>query len=334
MPVNILITSASRKVDLVRAFQAALAASGGGTVIPVDTSPLAAALYESPVRFLVPPSQDASFIPVLLDLCRARRVGLLVPTRDEELPVFARSKDLFETAGTTVMVCAPQTVDLCQDKLAFVQFCLREGFSVPRVLLPEDLGVDSALFPVFVRDRRGKGSTKAYKVDSSHRLADVLAVFSSPLIQEFIAEPEYTVDLFSDFSGTVVSVVPRNRLGIFGGESFIGRTFHHDRMIGECSRLAERLGLIGHNTIQCFFAGREVRFIEVNPRFGGGAALGFAAGAPTPEFLVRLSRGLPVEPCIGRFERGLVMLRYTQDRFLREEDLTSFPGGSAEIRTS
>jgi len=326
--VNILITSASRKVDLVRAFQKALETCGGGTVIAVDASPFSAALYESQARFLVPHSHEPSFLPVLLDLCRTHQVRLLVPTRDEELPIFARSREAFEAAGTTVMVCDAHTVDLCQDKLAFVRFCLHEGFDVPCLRAVDELRKDPLLFPVFVRDRRGKGSTRAYKIEDFRRLQEVLEVLRDPVIQEFVADPEYTVDLFADFSGTVISAVPRQRLKIFGGESFVGRTCCDAGLIEECRRLAQKLFLIGHNTIQCFFNGREIRFIEVNPRFGGGAALGFAAGVPTPEFLVRLAMGLPVEPRLGRFERGLVMLRYTQDRFLREEDLVSLAGGS------
>jgi hypothetical protein len=43
----------------------------------------------------------------------------------------------------------------------------------------------------------------------------------------------------------------------------------------------------------------------------------------TPWFLVRLALGRPVAPCIGAFQEGLVMLRYTQDVFKRETELLS-----------
>jgi len=319
--VNVLITSASRKVSLVRAFQEALAREGGGTVIPVDTSPCAAALYESPVRFLVPPSDHPAFITSLLEICRRHSVRLVIPTRDEELPVFARHKELFAETGAVVMVASVPVIDLCQDKKSFIHFCRTEGFSVPEVYAPEQVRKFPELLPVFVRDRYGKGSSSAFKVETIEQMDNLIWRLDDPIIQEYIQEPEYTVDLFRDFDGRVISVVPRERLKVFGGESFVGRTVYSPAIIEECSRLASKLDLVGHNTIQCFYDGECVKFIEVNPRYGGGASLGFAAGAPTPDYLIRLVRGLPVPPCVGKFEHDLVMLRYTQDRFLRQEQL-------------
>lgn len=326
--VNVLITSASRKVSLVRAFQEALAREGGGTVIPVDSSAYAAALYESPLRFLVPPSDHPAFIESLLEICRRHSVKLVVPTRDEELPLFARHKQLFEEIGVNVMVGSPGTVELCQDKKRFLEFCHQEGFAVPKVYTPEAVREQPTLLPVFVRGRRGKGSRNIFKVNTLLELDRSLEEVDDPIIQEFVDAPEYTVDLFSDFDGRIISVVPRARLKVFGGESFVSKTCYQKAIIRECSRLAQRLALVGHNTIQCFFDGLDVKFIEVNPRFGGGASLGFAAGAHTPTYLVRLVQGKTVPSCIGQFEPNLVMLRYTQDRFVKAEELEKMAGSS------
>ena len=84
--MNVLITSASRKVSLVRSFQAALKRRGGGNVIAVDISSFAPALYFADQHFLVPRSTEPRFIPELLRLCKQERVGLLVPTQLLELP--------------------------------------------------------------------------------------------------------------------------------------------------------------------------------------------------------------------------------------------------------
>jgi len=109
---------------------------------------------------------------------------------------------------------------------------------------------------------------------------------------------------------------------IFGGESFVSVTARNPVLIDESARLAEALNLVGHNTIQCFLDGGQVKFIEVNPRYGGGANLGFAAGVPTPDFLVRILKGELVEPCVGEFKDRYVMLRYSEDMFMDEASLT------------
>jgi len=318
--VNVLITSASRKVGLVRAFQEALAAEGGGAVVAVDTSPLSAALYAADRHFLVPGSARPEFQDLLLEICGRERVRLVVPTRDEELPIFASNRGRFADAGVVVAVPGAEVIRTCQDKVLFLDACARAG-----LLTPARIDPDSPRFPLFVKPRFGKGSRLAFRADHPGDLALALARTPEPIVQEFVDAPEYTVDLFADLEGKVLSVVPRERMVVLAGESFVGRTVKSPPVIEAASRLAHALGLVGHNTIQCFFDGARVLFIEVNPRYGGAAHLSFAAGAPSPRFLVRLLEGRAVERAVDDFRDGLVMLRYTEDLFLDRNQLAVGP---------
>lgn len=312
--MNILITSASRKVSLVKAFRRALSEEGSGQVVAIDANPRSAALYFADKAYIVPAGLDKEFLKTVQNICIKHEIKLVIPTRDEELPFFAENRKSLEDVGVCVMVSSLDAVKLCQDKALFVEFCLKHGLSVPKTYKPADL-FD---FPVFVKSRFGKGSKGAFRANSRSELDCILGRLKDPVIQECIEAPEYTIDLFADFSGKVISVVPRERLTIFGGESFIGRTCKNWNIINESIRLAEALNLIGHNTIQCFLHNGQVKFIEVNPRYGGAANLGFAAGAFTPRMLIRLVLGKEVKPCIGDFKEGLYMLRYTEDLFVDE----------------
>jgi carbamoyl-phosphate synthase large subunit len=319
--VNLLITSASRKVSLVRAFQSALALTGGGKVIAVDTNSASPALFAADQGFIVPRTSDQSFRPHLFELCSRERIELIIPTRDEELPLFAELRHDFLDVGIHVMVSDVDTVRLCQDKQAFSSFCRERKFGVPRNHEASD---GSAMpFPVFVKPRFGKGGYGARRVDSEEELLMVMRDAQQWVIQEFVGWPEYTVDLLADFDGQVISAVPRERQLTIAGESYVSRTVKAPGLMAESARLAAELGLKGHNTIQCFWNGKEAKFIEVNPRFGGAAALGIAAGAGTPEMILRLAKGERVEPRLGLFDTGLVMLRFTDDVFLRTEELNS-----------
>lgn len=313
--MNVLVTSASRKVALVRTFRDALAREGGGRVVAADTSPLSAALYEADEGVLVPPSADPGFVAALLALCHERQIGLLVPTRDEELPLLAAHREAFARAGVMVMVASPETIASCQDKARFLDCCERSGWSVPPRL---DRVTAAASLPVFARPRAGKSSVGAKRIDTR---AELDALPDDTLLQPLVASPEFTIDLFADFESRVISVVPRERVRIVSGESYVGRTAHLPALIDAASAMAVGFRLVGHNTLQCFYDGTSPQFIEINPRYGGAAQLGFAAGAVTPWFLVRLALGRPVEPCVGEFTNGLVMLRYTDDRFLAPEEL-------------
>jgi carbamoyl-phosphate synthase large subunit len=313
--VNVLVTSASRKVSLVRAFQEALARTGGGKVLAVDESRLSAALLAADERALVPRSDSSEFLPAIRRLCQKHGIGLLVPTRDEELPLFAAEKESFGAANVVVLVCSPASVALCQDKRAFVDFCALRKLPVPRTFAP---GHRPALsdYPVFVKPRRGKGGGGCTRVDSPEELDRVLGRDPDGLVQENVSAPEFTLDLFADLAGRVLSVVPRERVRVFGGESFVSRTTKNPALIELGQRVAEAFELVGHNTIQCFWRPSSAALIEVNPRYGGAANLGFAAGAHTPELAIRAALGQTLSPRIGEFTDDLVMLRYTEDRFV------------------
>jgi carbamoyl-phosphate synthase large subunit len=316
--MNILITSASRKVSLVQAFQRALA--GRGLVIAVDSNPYSPALYLADKHRLVPPSSDPRFVDYLVRLCQELEIRLLVPTRDEELVFFAENRSHFEAVGTKVHVSDPNAIRTCQDKWEFYAFCVKHGFGTPRTYDSTRLSEDLT-YPVFVKPRWGKGSLGAQRVDTGIELQMLLERSPAMVIQEYLQAPEFTLDVFADFLGRVLSVVPRERLRVIAGESYVGRTRKDSRLIGEGMRLVKALGLIGHNTVQCFLHKGEVKFIEVNPRYGGGANLGFAAGAPTPLYLVKLLNGEELNPMIGDVRENYVMLRYSNDLFVDEAAL-------------
>jgi len=318
--MNILITSASRKVGLIKAFQHALSQNKGGKVIAVDVNSLSPALYFADDYYLVPRSNNPEFMKTMLDMCEDLNIKLLIPTRDEELPFFAENKDKFSEIGTHVMVSDTETIEICQNKELFTDFCQKNNFKIPKTYKNID-DFSKLEYPLFVKPKQGKGGVQTFRVNSEEELKLIINLVSEIIIQEFIDAPEYTVDLFADFSGNVISAVPRERINVLGGESLVTKTFKNHVIIEEAIRLAENLKLVGHNTIQCFFDNNEVKFIEVNPRFGGAASISFAAGAHSPSFLIRLIEGKYLKPMINNFKEGYIALRYVEDMFIDESSL-------------
>jgi carbamoyl-phosphate synthase large subunit len=318
---NVLVTSAARKVLLVRAFADALARTGSGRVIAADIDPLAAALYAADAGRLIPRSDDPSFVDALLGICDVDQVGLIVPTRDEELPILARAASRLEAAGTRVLVSAADAVDTCRDKRRFVGAVRAAGLTAPAVY--DDPARVS--YPAFVKPRLGKGGRGATRVDDATALAAAVkaieALGEEALIQAFVEAPEFTVDVFIDFEGRPISCVPRQRVAVVDGESVVGVTVRDPELAAAAIRLCSVIGLTGHLTVQAFRTATEVSFIEINPRYGGAANLGFEAGARTPEYAVRAARGERLEPRLDDYEAGLVMLRHSADLFVREDAL-------------
>lgn len=315
---NVLITSVSRKVWLVNAFKDALKQEGiKGKVVSVDMNPLSAGLYVSDTHYIVPPSSDRSFMPRILEICERENIRLLVPTRNGELLLFAKNKDRFEKYGVKILVSEPEVIEVCNDKYRFYQFLAKNNIPTPKTFLPNQAFCSSMEYPLIIKPRYGSGGKDTFKVKNKKEIELFINYVSQPVIQEFVEGKEYTVDLLSDFDGKVLTVVPRERIETFGGESFKGRTVKDHRIIRHAKKLAERLGTIGHITIQCLANKEIIKFTEVNPRFGGGAALGIAAGANTPLLILKLVLGEKIKPMIGDFTEGLILLRYTKDIFLK-----------------
>ena len=315
--MNIAILSASRKVWLVQAFQRGLAAIGGGRVWALDCDAHAAALQVADAAEVSPRSDSPEFLDWLVLWCRRERISLVVPTRDAELLLLAGATERFLRAGVRVVVSPSEAVALCRDKRRFGQFCSERGFATPT----EFDASAAPTFPIFLKPRTGQAGQGARRIESA---AELLARGYDPeqdILQELVTDPEFTIDVFVDWDGRLISAVPRERVRVVDGESVVGRTVRDDELVDAAGRLALALGLRAHVTVQAFRGPGRIRFIEVNPRFGGGAALGFAAGCPTPEWLVRLARGEMVEPKPGRYEVGLWMFRHTMDLFRREREL-------------
>jgi carbamoyl-phosphate synthase large subunit len=323
---NVLITSAARKVLLVRAFREAIDRIGDrGRVLAADVDPWAVALREADGIVDLPQSDDALFGQALQRVCGAEDIGLVVPTRDEELAVVAGLRDRLAESGTTVLTSSPEAIKVCRDKVLFGQRLATVGVDSPRIYGPDD-----APLPAFVKPRVGAGSRHAGVARTHEELEAAVAAIrgngGEPVVQELIEGQEYTIDVFLDLAGRPISCVPRERLRIDNGESVVSRTVRDDNLSRAAIRVCDVLGLIGHVTVQAIRVGARTVIIEVNLRYGGAANLGFAAGAPTPEFAIRLARGESLEPRLGRYDVGLVMLRYADDRF---EYAPVLPGDAA-----
>jgi carbamoyl-phosphate synthase large subunit len=317
--LNILITSASRKVSLIKSFQQALKEEKlGGFIVAADSSPDSASMKFADISTLVPSlpnnGTDYEFFKSIAEICIQSGIGLIVPTRDGELPFFAEHKDFFSEQGIFVAIPDSECVGLCQDKLAFYDFCISNNFSVPQKI------DDVTRLPVFIKARYGHGGNSAQRADTLPELFAIKRRFGESIVQENISAPEYTIDVFSDSNSKVLSVVPRQRIKIMGGESWVSTTTKNPDIMRESQRLAETLKLKYHSVIQCFYDNGVVKFIEVNPRFGGASNCSFEAGANSPRWLVQLATGRQVTaPHIGDFVDKLTMLTYSCDTFVYPE---------------
>jgi carbamoyl-phosphate synthase large subunit len=111
----------------------------------------------------------------------------------------------------------------------------------------------------------------------------------NPICQELVKGTEYTCDVYLDFDMKVRCVVPRRRIEVRAGEVSKGQVAKNTRIMSEATSLVEKLGVgPGVITLQLFLTDAgKIKFIEINPRFGGGVPLSIKAGADFPKWILQ-----------------------------------------------
>lgn len=319
--MNVLILSAAAKVLLVRSFQAAVA-EFGGRVIAADIAPDNAALLAADIGVLLPRSDDPLFAVALERVVKAHRVGLVVPTRDGELAGLATLTARFAALGATLLTPSPSNLAIVQDKRRFVSFCAANGFPVARVFEPNE---KPDRFPVFARPATGAGGRGAGPLADLAAWTALGAARTELVIQEMVEAPEYTIDVLMDLRGRPIEAVTRRRLLVRNGEAVKSRVENQPKLREASLALGEALGLTGHNVVQAFVLDNgDLRFIEVNPRFGGASNLSIAAGLDSPRRIVELVMGRDSDARRARpIRMGLTMLRYSEDMLVSDAELAT-----------
>jgi carbamoyl-phosphate synthase large subunit len=281
-----------------------------GILVTADMKEDCAGMYEGDLKATLPALDSPRFKSALLDLCLSHQIAVAVPTRDDEVLEFSLMKEEFAARGIRLLAPSFDTVRLCQDKIHFSRWCGEHGFLTPPEL--------ETKLPLFARFRRGNGGSLTAKIHNAQDLEKVKRMWGSDcLIQAFVRAPEYSIDTFSDQYGKVICAVPRQRVQIVGGESWVSKTVANPALQAEAVRLAERLHLTGHAVMQCFLTVDGPLWIEVNPRFGGATSLALEAGCTSPEWILAEMAGDILPEPLAPYEDNLTMLRYSQDRFVR-----------------
>jgi carbamoyl-phosphate synthase large subunit len=328
--VNVLITAASRRVSLIQGFMQALQRLGvRGKVITSDINALSPGLYFSDRHYLVPLTTDTQYLPIIKSICFKERIHLLIPTIDDELPLFGAHAESLLEMGVRVAVSGAQTGTICNDKFKTVEFLAGKGFRVPRTWLPHELEYEDLQYPLFLKPRRGRGSVGAYFIQNERELRFFLDYVSGPVVQEYLPGREFTLDVLADFEGNVISVVPRERIVVRSGVTDRGQTWNNPAMMDLGVRVAKALEIRGPANIQLKWYENQPTVFEVNPRFSGGINLTIAAGADFPAWLIAMRLGHPVQPALGKFADRMMMTCYEAAVFLSPDVAAS--GGMKQV---
>ena len=311
---TVLISSAGRRVELIRCFRDGAARIGIDLrVIAVDVDPaMSAACQVADLAIRVPRCDRAEFIEDLLAICTRLGVALVVPTIDPELEPLSAHAARFREIEVDLALAAPEVVRLARDKLRTAQFLASRGVPAPRSGRLEEVVADPGAWawPLMIKPRAGSSSVGIRILRSPDQLVDLHGL-PEYLAQELLRGEEYTVNLFFDRAGRLRCAIPHQRCEVRAGEVAKGITRRHPELEALAWALGEALpGACGALCFQAMVdeAGRAVVF-ELNARFGGGYPLAHRAGAPFAQWLLEETTGRPLS-AHNDWQDGVLMLRY------------------------
>ena len=319
--LGVLFTCIGRRVSLLESFRrAAKQLKTNAAFFGTDTTDLSSALQLCDEGFLVKPTTHPGYIKQLLSIVKANSVKLLVPTVDLDLKVLARNKQKFTAAGCRVLVSAPEVIDICQDKRKTYQFLTKNGFdTVLTMSVRAALSKKKLSWPCFLKPWDGSAGRGNAVVNNRRELSFYAKRIPNAICQELIKGTEYSCDVYIDFGMKVRCVVPRKRIEVRAGEVSKGQVVKNPRIMSQAAMLAEALGAgPGVITLQLFLTDdNRVKFIEINPRFGGGAPLSIKAGADFPKWILQEASGKKTNIRFDGFKDDLIMLRYDSEVWLK-----------------
>lgn len=305
--MKVLFTCAGRRVELIQLFKTAFE-----EVYGTDLSATAPALQFCDKYFQVPPIRSDDYISVLEEICRREQVDLLIPTIDTDLLILSRNKRVFEAHNTKVLVSDLEMISVCRDKRETEKFFASLGLYAPPVV--DDYRSYDLGYPAFIKPRDGSSSIFAYKVDDFEELERFAQYVPQYIIQPYIDGEEYTVDILCDFQGNPIYITPRKRLEVRSGEVLKTQIWQDESILQDMKRLIAGFKPCGPITVQLIQERKTGRncYIEINPRFGGGAPLSMMAGAVSARALKEILEGKYQEYQAGAAEHGALFSRFDQ----------------------
>ncbi|TMM53803.1 ATP-grasp domain-containing protein [Maribacter algarum] len=314
--MNILITSAGRRVSLVRAFQKELKKLyPESKVVAADAKPeLSAACHAADEYFQVPRLDKPEYIENLIVQCKEHGVKLVIPTIDTELLLLAKNKILLEENGIIPIIASISFIEKCRDKRVIHDF-----FESHSIAIAKEYSKDDFELPMFIKPIDGSRSVDTYLIKTKEDLTEYHFENEKLMFLEYLDHDhydEFTCDLYYGKDHKLKCAVPRKRIEVRDGEVNKAVAMNNSLVDYIKENLAYVEGAVGCLTAQFFKHKSESKIygIEINPRFGGGYPLSYLAGANFPKWIIEeYILGKEISEKFDCWEDNLLMIRYDDE---------------------
>ena len=310
--INILMLGGARRVSMAELFKRS------GERIGREVSIISYELLEQVPIALVGKVivglrwSDPNVVADIVKVAREYEIDIILPFVDGAIEIASKVKQ--HLPGVFVPVGDFEVNRTMFDKVAAAKAFEQAGLPIPKTY-----SAINAKMPAIAKPRKGSAS-RGIKI--FHTLDELMQLenLSDYLVQEYIENrDEYTVDCYISQKGEILTVVPRVRLEVMGGEVTRTITCRNATLDRLSRQVIETFGLKGPVTLQFIHDLDRNRYLlmEVNPRLGGGVVCSIYAGAPITDYIVDESRGITLQPC-DDWAYNTLMARYQKEAIFYE----------------
>jgi len=277
--LNILFLGGAKRVSLAECF--INSGKRKGFDVSIFSYELTPYLPIATVGTIIPGLRwtDPKIYDHLLDTIEKQKIDIVFPFVDQAIRIVSELKKL-----TPHIFIPCSDIDICDimfDKKKSAQWFLDSGFPIPKDYSDE---TEIEKYPVILKPKKGSASQGIILIDNLTQLKEFRKQHNLEgyLIQQYIhPSTEYTIDCYVSENGEIISVVPRVRLEVMGGEVTKTMTEKNEILIELSKKILNKGQFRGPITIQFIkdnISG-EIFVMEINPRFGGGVIASIMAGA-------------------------------------------------------
>ncbi len=220
---------------------------------------------------------DNYFIRDLKELVAKYKIDLIFPAHDDAVVILAENSKIL---GCTVIGSDFETALICRSKSETYK-SFKPFIKVPEVFESSSNVID---FPVFLKPDKSQGSKGTVLAKTKEEILFFQKKDQSLLILEYLPGKEYTVDCFTDRTGKLLFVGPRERIRIQNGISVNTKPITNN---ADFRDLAEKIN--NHLELRgvWFFQVKrnkygELVLLEIAPRVAGSMAIQRNIGVNLP----------------------------------------------------
>jgi len=312
--MNILLSIAGRKTNMVKYFRDAL--KGKGKVF-ASNKEMTYALSQADGYLVTPTINDDFYIDILLQYCKSNDISVIIPLSDFDLPVLSKNKVIFKQNNISVIVSNEQVIRICADKWETYRFLTSIGFKQPKTyinkkIFKQDIQNGKILFPIYIKPRWGTELKAITQIETLQELElfykkVFMEIFNSDIkyasqenentciiMQETVSGEEFGLDILNDLNGNYVTVIAKRKLVVRAGITNMTEIVDAAAFVETAKQISSNLKHVADLDTDCFLTDSgDIIILEMNARIGRLYSFAHIAGIDLPGQIIEWLEGNP-----------------------------------------